>query len=66
MKLLFLYTVLLSCISNSIFAQRHPGLYRNEIKTSITGPFTILAPTIELGYERYYRKNLSSEIAIGK
>lgn len=67
MKLLLLFlSFVLSSTLNGLIAQRHPGMYRNELKTSITQPLSILLPAVELSYERYYRKNLSSALTIGK
>lgn len=67
MKLLLLsFSFVLSSLLHSLIAQRHPGFYRNELKTSVTQPITILVPAVELGHERYYRKNLSSAFTIGK
>lgn len=65
-KLLLLFSFISCVMINGLIAQRHPGFYRNELKTSVIQPVNILVPAIELGYERFYRKNLSSAFTVSK
>lgn len=65
MKLLL--SLFFVCVmTNCLFAQRYPGFYRNEVKTSVSQPFNVFVPALELSYERYYANNFSTEFTLGK